>query len=445
MTMSHHDQSRGRFIYRKGRALRHLTTALGLWCVATLSLAETPSPALSLEAAVAMVVSENPGLAAIQARATALAKLPEQADALPDPRLSVNLLNMPLDSFSFSQEPMTQFQVGISQALPYPGKLRLRAESARHEAGAAEADVAEKRLQLVRDVRTVWWNLFYLDRAVETVEKNYALLTQFVSIAETRYQVGQGLQQDVLLAQLELSKLRDARIRLLQLRNTETIRLNLLLNRPSDQAVRLADQVMEDLPPLARAADLQQRARERRPLLSAQQQRTEAAQRRLELAHKDYAPDFMLGAVYGFRDGDNPDGSRRADFGSILFSMNLPLYSGSKQDQTVDQRNAEWLQKKYELHEQGNQIGAEVSQAITDYQRAAEQLLLFRQEIIPQARQTVDAMLGGYQVGKVDFLNLVRSQTTLYDYETQYWKALSAANQALARLMAAVGEENIYE
>jgi len=86
-----------------------------------------------------------------------------------------------------------------------------------------------------------------------------------------------------------------------------------------------------------------------------------------------------------------------------------------------------------------------VQQAMTDYQRAGEQTQLFQQQIIPQARQTVDAMLAGYQVGKVDFLNLIRSQTTLYDYETQYWKALSVANQALARLVAAVGEEKIYE
>jgi len=97
------------------------------------------------------------------------------------------------------------------------------------------------------------------------------------------------------------------------------------------------------------------------------------------------------------------------------------------------------------LQDQRQLVASQVFQAITDYGRAVERTQLFQTEIIPQARQTVDAMLAGYQVGKVDFLNLVRSQTTLYNYETQYWKALSMANQALARLTAAVGEENIYE
>ncbi len=96
--------------------------------------------------------------------------------------------------------------------------------------------------------------------------------------------------------------------------------------------------------------------------------------------------------------------------------------------------------------DQHNQVAAEVVQARTDYQRGGEQVRLFRQEILPQARQTVEAMLAGYQVGNIDFLSMIRSQTILFDHETQYWKALSTTNQALARLVAAVGaEEKIYE
>jgi len=171
-----------------------------------------------------------------------------------------------------------------------------------------------------------------------------------------------------------------------------------------------------------------------------------AARSRVELAKKDYSPDFRIGAIYGLRSGNNPDGSSRADFASIMFSMNLPIYASSKQDRAVDQRNAEWMQQKYKLDDQHNQVAAEVVQARTDYQRGGEQVRLFRQEILPQARQTVEAMLAGYQVGNIDFLSMIRSQTILFDHETQYWKALSTTNQALARLVAAVGaEEKIYE
>ncbi|HED40841.1 MAG TPA: TolC family protein, partial [Chromatiales bacterium] len=281
--------------------------------------------------------------------------------------------------------------------------------------------------------------------ALEVIARNQVLLAQFVNVAETRYTVGQGLQQDILLAQLELSKLSDSKIRVENRRENEAIRLNLLRDRAAAEAILLPTSVNESLLLLKDIQTLQARAATGRPTLAAQEARLGAASRRIDLAKKGYAPDFKVGAVYGFRSGSNPDGSSRSDVGSILFSMNLPIYTGSKQDRVVDQRNAEWLQKKYELHEQRNRVASQVQQAMTDYRRASEQTQLFQQEIIPQARQTVDAMLAGYQVGKVDFLNLVRAQTTLYDYETQYWKALSAANQAMARLVAAVGEETIYE
>lgn len=400
---------------------------------------------LALDSALTEALSSNPSLAAIQARAKALAEIPDQADALPDPRLSLKVVNLPLDTFSFSQEGMTQLQVGITQALPYPGKLALRSQAASFEASAAEADVNERRLQLARDVKTVWWNLFYLDRALEVVARNQMLLKQIINVGETRYQVGQGQQQDILLAQLELSKLHDSAIRIQNMRDNEVARLNVLLGRPTNSSIQLPPSVAEELPALMNVTALQKRAESSRAVLLAQQKRIGAARSRVDLAKKEYAPDFQLGAVYGLRDGTNPDGSSRADMGSIMFSMNLPLYTHNKQDRAVDQRNAEWIQQKHRLKDQRNQVSSQVQQATTDYLRAGERAQLFKQQILPQATQTVDTMLAGYQVGKVDFLSLLRSQTTLYDYKTQYWKAFSSANQALARLIAAVGEENIYE
>jgi len=400
---------------------------------------------LSLNEAVTEALSTNPGLAAIQARARSLAEIPDQAGSLPDPRLSLDLVNLPLDSFSFTREDMTQFQVGITQSLPYPGKLELQSQAAIFEAHAVEAEVAEKRLQLARDIKTVWWNFFYLDRALEVVERNQTLLGQIINVAETRYQVGLGQQQDILLAQLELSKLRDSAIRIQNMRANEMARLNVLLDRPAVGPIRLPASVGEDLPSLIGPEALHQLAESSRPSLAAQAGRMSAARSRVDLAKKEYAPDFQVGAFYGLRNGNNADGSSRADMGSIVFSMNLPLYAGSKQDRAVDQRNVEWMEQKYQLQDQRNQVASEVQQAMTDYQRGDELVKLFQQEIIPQARQAVEAMLAGYQVGKVDFLSLISSQAALYDYESQYWKALSAANQALARLIAAVGEENIYD
>ncbi len=404
----------------------------------------TVARALSLSDAVAIAVADNPGLAAMRARAEAMAAIPEQQGTLPDPVLSFNALNFPVDTFSRSQEGMTQLQIGLGQKFPFPGKLGLREDAASAEARAAGKEVEESRLWLVRNVRNRWWRLFYIDQALTIIDNNKELLRQFVEIAQTKYKVGKGLQQDVLLAQLELSKLLDQEIRLAGMRRNEEARLNALLNWPTERRLVLAPLPDERLPALRAETLLHRQAETSRPLLLAQQHRIDAARSRVELAKKDYYPDFNLGVVYGFRDGLNPDGSARADMASLRLSMNLPLYSGSKQDKAVDQRNSELLQQNYKLADTREQIFAQISQSLADYRRASEQVMLFKRGIIPQSRQTVDSMLAGYQVNKVDFLNLVRAQLTLYNYEIQYWLSFTSAHQALATLESVVGSDAIY-
>jgi len=404
--------------------------------------AEAP---LSIATAVAEVVEANPDLAAINARAEALAALPDQLGTLPDPWLSLKLLNLPVDSFSFSQEGMTQTQVGINQMLPFPGKLGLRQEAAEAMANAAGFGVEELRLNLIRDVKMVWWNLFFLDRALEVVENNQVLMRQFIEVAESKYRVGKGLQQDVLLAQLELSKLLDNQVDLEGRRRNEAIRLNTLLDRPATSPLVLPREVVEDFPVPRDQVQLMARATEIRPMLAAQEQQLEAARLRLALAKREYYPDFSAGAAYGLRQGDNPDGSSRADLASLMFGMSLPIYTGTRQDRAVDQRGAERLEQRFALADALNRVEDAIGRALSDYRRGREKAELFKTAIIPQAQQTVSSMLAGYQVNKVDFLNVVRAQITLYNYETQYWNALSKSRQAAARLVAAVGEESVYE
>jgi outer membrane protein TolC len=163
------------------------------------------------------------------------------------------------------------------------------------------------------------------------------------------------------------------------------------------------------------------------------------------LAEKAYYPDFMVGANYGYRDGENANGSSRADFVSLAVSINLPIFTTKKQDGALSQRRNEKTQQEFVIKNSVRQVEAAIARALADYKRFGEEVDLYEKGIIPQARQTVQSMQSGYQVNKVDFLNLLRSQSSLYNYETKYWQALSGAKQALARLAAAVGEENIYE
>ena len=422
-------------------------------CIATVAcslVAAHPSDAatvVGLDEAVAMAVADNPNLAQMQARYEARTAIPSQVGTLPDPILSFNALNLPTDTFNTGQEAMTQMQVGISQRFPYPGKLALHEQESSFEAEAALNNVDETRLRLIRDVRSSWWTLHYLDQALEILARNQQLLRQFVEIVRTKYEVGSGLQQDVLLAQLELSKLLDQKIQLTGIRRGEAAQLKKLINRPTLGQITVPAATNQALPDLAEEATLFARADQSRPRLAEIRNKVRAAEARLGLAKKDYYPDFTVGALYGFRRGDNPPdvGGSRADFLSVRFSVNLPLYPARKRASAVDQRTSEVLVERYALQNEINAAYAEISQASADYTQAREAYALFGTGIIPQARQTVQSMLAGYQVNEVDFLNLVRSQITLFSYETQYWRSLSVANQALARLYAAVGGEIVHE
>jgi outer membrane protein TolC len=408
-------------------------------------LAPKQVPELTLPEALQIAVDGNPGLAEMHARAQAAEELPSQVGTLPDPKLNLNALNLPVDSFNRSQEAMTQMQFGVSQNFPFPGKLRLRREMASYEAEAVSQSVDESRLRLLRDVKKAWWELVYLDRAITIIENNVVLIDQFIDIANTKYSVGKGLQQDVLLGQVERGRLHDRMLQLQGMRGVVVARLNALLARPQNGPIRLPSQIDETLPALRSPEQFLQESMQQRPLLTATASRVKAAEANRDLAQKSFYPDFTLAANYGLRDGQNPDGSNRDDFFSIMLSVDIPLYWRRKQTPQLRQRSAELIGWNHTLLDTRNRVEAEIQAAWYAFQQAQEQSVLFGTGIIPQSRQTVESMRAGYQVNKVDFLNLVQSQISLYNFEQQYWRALTQARQALAELAAASGREYIDE
>lgn len=403
---------------------------------------------LEVNDAVETALSDNPSLSEMKSRYRAFAEIPSQAGSLPDPTINLNVMNLPTSNFSTSQEPMTQRQIGFSQAFPFPGKLALKKKASKYEAAAAANDVDEVRLQLARGVKSTWWQVYFLDRSLEIVNKNLGLLRKFIKIAQTKYKVGKGLQQDVLLAQLELSKLLDQKIQLSSLRINKAAELNTLMGREANIAIKLPENVLLRLPNIMSTSALFEEARMSKPTLLRNRNFIKAARARHKLARKGYYPDFKVGMNYGARsDGVSAAGTAidREDFASITFSLSVPLYARTKQTREIYQRQHEFSQSEFAKKDTYNSILSDITRASSEYNRARDQFSLFKTGILPQARQTVKSMLSGYKVSQVDFLNLVKSQITLFNYEMKYWKALAEANQSLASIEASVGTENIYK
>ena len=400
---------------------------------------------LALESAVSTAIKENPNLASIQQRYEALTHVPSQVSTLPDPVVTLGAMNFASGGLSRSQEPMTQVKYGISQAFPFPGKLKIKKEIAEIIAESAGFSLEEAHNRLIKDVRMTWWDIFYVDRALETLSQNQELFRKLIDVTKTKYETGDGLQQDVLLAQLELSRLLDQEIKLKAIRQTHADRLNVLMARAPTIPVLLKEIEAEPMNEAEDVQSLMQAALANRPFLKKAFADVDTARSRLALARRDYFPDFTLGLSYGDRIGANPDLRARDDLVSLSVGVRIPLYAKSKQSKAVSQRTSELNSQMYAAKDAENEIYGMISSLVTQYEKAKDEFSLYETGILPQASQTVESMQAGYQVNQVDFLNLIRSQITLLNYELLYWKSYTEAKQSLASLEAVVGKENIYE
>ena len=425
----------------------HAWMACALLVLAPHGLAQQGDTAnLTLDQAVETALAANPHLAAAAAHAEALQAVPSQVRTLPDPVLGLAAMNLPTDSFNLHQEPMTQIQLSVSQMIPYPGKRQLMADAAGYEATAGLARAEDVRLELAGQVRAAWWRLFQHDRALEIIGQNTRLMRDVIQIAQARYEVGDGLQQDVLLAQLELSRLLEREMRLNGMRSRAETALGALLDRPPGLLIALPPEPGNTLlPDIPANTELITAAIAVRPKLAAEQALMGAARARLGLAELNLRPNFTVGAGYGLRGGDDPFRGERPDFLSLMVGVTVPLYADSKQRKAIEQQSHEVTRREFAYDDAIRAIQAAIAGHRADYEAAREQVTLLETAIIPQAQQTAASMLAGYRVNEVDFLNVVNSQITLYNSQINYWEALGTAKAALAMLAASAGMEVLYE
>ncbi|MCZ7627117.1 MAG: TolC family protein [Candidatus Methylomirabilis sp.] len=180
-----------------------LILVAGIADVGVGAAAATAEELLRLDPLIQEALAANPEIRTEGKKWDAAKERPPHEGSLDDPMLSFELENLPTNSFAFTQEDMTMKKLGISQTFPYFGKLGLRSEIAQREANAIGQGYRDKRNEIVRRIKEIFYDLYAIDRSLEIVGKNRELLREFVKIAETKYSVGKGIQQDVLKAQVE--------------------------------------------------------------------------------------------------------------------------------------------------------------------------------------------------------------------------------------------------
>jgi len=382
-------------------------------------------------------LAENPELLEAGHQIDVLKQIPSQVSSLDDPMLQLDLLNLPTDTFSFDQEPMTQKRVTLSQKFPFPGKLGLRSSMAEKDVDISQFTYEDLQLSITRQVKQSYYELCYVLAAIEISRQNKTLLEQFITITETKYSVGKGIQQDVIKAQVELSKLLNELIELNQRKEVEEARLNSLMNLPPNAPLSIAHGIAKTSFNY-RMEDLFKVAEERRPAFKKLRSLREKFQASRNLAEKEFYPDFKVGLSYSQRE-DSPL-QDRADFASAFIGINIPLWHKNKQGRKVAEESYRIDVIREAYNKTRNLTFLSIKERLDKERKGAETLKLIEKGILPQARQSLESALAGYSVDKVDFLTLLNNQVTLFNWELKYHRELTDYEINLAQLEQVVGQ-----
>ena len=387
-----------------------------------------------LKGLVEEALARNPEIQAMARNFDMMRARVPQAKALPDPMLEYGYFGniVPLPPFDIQKgDPSSARMLSVSQEIPFPGKLALKGKMASTEAEAEWWNYEQTRLNVIAELKDGYFDYYYFTKAIEVVTKNKDLLEKFVKIAEARYAVGKGIQQDVLKAQVEVSKLIEQQTMFAQRKEVAQARINSLLYRTPEWPLGRP----EEIRPQAVAqtlAELSELALANYPTLKSQRRKFDREQLGVELAEKGKYPDFSVKLGYQNRPG-------MPDMYGVSVGVSLPLWFAQKQrpaiaeaaaSRAAEQKRLENLTTLLFLRLKDKYLAATTAQRLVD---------LYGTTIIPQSSLALESAISGYEVGKVDFLTLLDSLVTLRNYELSYYEQLSNMEKSVAALEPLVG------
>jgi outer membrane protein TolC len=379
--------------------------------------------------------AHSPALESARLQWQAAGESAKASGVLPDPKISYSWYAREVETRAGAQ----QQRIGLSQTLPGFGKLSLEKQSAIENARVQQALFENMRLRLRRRVALFYWELVYLDRAIETTGENVQLLEFFESVARSRYRAGEGLQSALLRAQVERDRIIDRQADLQDMRRAELARFNALLNRPPQGKIVTAE-ATETVQSLPAQKVLIETALQGNPALIAQAYRITEKEKQFQLASRMDYPDFTLGVDYietndALRPGISDSGK---DPVILSIALNIPLWRGKYR---ALERAAELRQLTEEerLRDLENQVIASLEAALARLRESRRKIALYQDELIPRAQQTLSITQRAFSSGEVPFTDLIEAEQVLLDFQLVFHRAVADQGKALAEIEMLTG------
>lgn len=417
------------------RKLARIISFFGIVSCTTSVWAET-TPVVSLEQAIKLAIENDDWLTANEELERALLEESIAAAQLPDPRMTVGLANMPLDTFRFGQEPMTQFRVGVNQTFPRGDSLAL---------GETQKQLQSEVNPFLRDNRKAWVTLvvsmlwldsFLSEQSIALIESDRALFEQLVDITNSRYSAAAGLarQQDLVRAELELVRLEDRLASLQQQQDSNKQKLSQWLpdsfvSAPLDSAIPDLDAPNSTLSNLAEAPEFFNN----HPRVSAHFKQIEVAETGVELAKQSLKPSYSVGASYGYRD-QSPMGIDRADFLSLDISFDLPIFPGKRQNSRIRASQYKASATQIELTLLYKELYSDYQQAMAELNILNERQTLYSDTLLGQMNDLTEATLSAYTADEGDFEEVMRAYISELNTKIELLQINVARQKVLSRL-----------
>jgi outer membrane protein TolC len=390
-----------------------------------------------LSAYLAYAALNNPGLkAAFNRWQAALERIP-QVRSLPDPRFTFAYFIREVETRVGPQ----QQKVGIMQMFPWFGKLKLRGSAAAEAANTQKQEYEKIKLNLFYRVKNAYYEYYYVTRAISVIKENANLLEYLESVVRTKYRTGKAAYSDLIKVQVELDKLQD------WLKSTEELvrpviaQLNSALNRPTREPLPVPGKIRERISPID-YSQMVDRLKNNNPELKAIDHLASKENIGIKLAKKNYFPDFSIGLDYVLTGNTLMPGVVDSGKDPLLAMMtiNLPIRF-KKIKASIREARARFNSVLKEKEEKENNLLAHLEMIYYNFRDSGRKLALYKDALIPKAKQALEVAQAAYEAGKVDFLNLIDSQRTLLGFELAYERALATLSQRLAELEMVVGKE----
>ncbi|MDH5230785.1 MAG: TolC family protein [Gammaproteobacteria bacterium] len=365
---------------------------------------------LTIKDAETVAVQKDPMIVKFQAGVAASMEEAIADQALPDPRLKLGAMNLPLDGFSLTQEPMTQMVIGVQQMLPSWGLLDLKHDAGLIKAEVHRAQAMTRALMVLRMVRKGWMDVYYYTHSQRLVKESQEVFSQLVKITQFQYRAGRGKQQDVVRAQLELSMLQDREAMIEQQREAAIANMEKWIG--ASVKTHTLSTEFPQLPELPPIEELSKNV-EFHPSVAVAKAQLGVARTKVAIAKAKYKPSFMLDVSYGWRGGYNTMGEMqtpRADFVSAMVSMDMPFFTSKRQDKRLNARGHELNAASDAINNQRRELQQILDTSYANWVRLGERMEFYQKTVLLQAAQFSETSRKAYQSRVSDFSELVKAR-----------------------------------